>query len=257
MVTAVVCIGVGSEMNENEIPAGASSIMGQALLHLQGLSPAASVEGSSLGAIRDARALRREQRAIRAAVAGVYSLLTALEGVQEPAAYLSALVEMSRHDTDTVQRRALRLLTARLMRAAVDVAELEELPAAMRSTSSRTLAAAGLAVCGELPRLLSAPAALSRQLALVAADAGVRQFGSTLPAGVLTALPHIVGSAADGAAAVRSSALACVAAFAAALGPRLLPHLPEPAPAVPHAARPLYPSYPAQQKKRAEHGGHR
>ena len=69
-LNAVGANGMASDKTVDSIQAGCRSSMRLALLHLQGLSPAASVEGSSLVAMRDARALRREQRAIRSAGAG-------------------------------------------------------------------------------------------------------------------------------------------------------------------------------------------
>ncbi|KAF6260626.1 hypothetical protein COO60DRAFT_1700230 [Scenedesmus sp. NREL 46B-D3] len=218
------------------IPAACHAIMTQALLHLQQLNPASPAAASHSG-----KTARKQQKAIRAAAAGVYELLAALEAVQDCGSYLRALVQMSRHAAGAVQRRALKLLASRLLKAAVDLADLgaatARLPAAEKQAALQQLAAAGLAVCGELPTLLAADAPLTRQLALIAADAGIRQFGQLAPGAVLSCLGAVVGAVGDAAAAVRVSALACVAAGVAAVGPKLVPLLPQTAAAVLAAAQ--------------------
>ncbi|KAF8067371.1 hypothetical protein HT031_002419 [Scenedesmus sp. PABB004] len=212
------------------LQAACRGIMRQALTHLQQLAPGAAAGAAPAGA-GPAKGARRAQRAMRAGAAGVYDLLSALEAVQDCPSYLAALVEMSRHDDASVQRRALKLLAARLSRAAVDVAAAEaraaDAPPAERAAAVAGLGAAALSVAGELPRLLAAPAPLTRQLALVAADAGVRQFGAASPGAVLAALPHVLAGAVDPSGPVRVSALACLASCVAAVGTRLVPLLPQ------------------------------
>jgi U3 small nucleolar RNA-associated protein 10 len=211
--------------------------MMQALLHLQQLNPTSAAAAAS----PSGKTARKQQKAIRAAAAGVYELLSALEAVQDCGSYLRALVQMSRHAAGTVQRRALKLLASRLLKAAVDLADLEvataKLSAAEKQAAIQQLAAAGLEVCKELPRLLAADAPLTRQLALIAADAGVRQFGQLLPGAVLSCLGAVVGAIGDAAAPVRVSALACVASGVAAVGPKLVPLLPQTAATVLAAAQ--------------------
>jgi U3 small nucleolar RNA-associated protein 10 len=211
--------------------------MTQALLHLQQLNPTSTAAAAS----PSGKTARKQQKAIRAAAAGVYDLLSALEAVQDCGSYLRALVQMSRHAAGSVQRRALKLLASRLLKAAVDLADLEvataKLPAAEKQAAIQQLAAAGLEVCKELPRLLAADAPLTRQLALIAADAGIRQFGQLLPGAVMSCLGAVVGAVGDAAAPVRVSALAFVAAGVAAVGPKLVPLLPQTAATVLAAAQ--------------------
>lgn len=220
------------------VPDACHSIMTQALLHLQQLNPTST---AAAAASPSGKSARKQQKAIRTAAAGVYDLLSALEAVQDCSSYLQALVQMCRHAAGTVQRRALKLLASRLLKAAVDLADLEvataRLPAAEQQAALQQLAAAGLQVCSELPRLLAADAPLTRQLALIAADAGIRQFGQLAPGAVLSCLGAVVGAVGDAVAPVRVSALACVASGVAAVGPRLVPLLPQTAATVLAAAQ--------------------
>lgn len=216
------------------------SIMSQALQHLLQLNPTAAAAQASATPNKGSKKLHK---AVRAAAAGVYELLSALESVQDAASYLQAVVELSRHPAESVQRRALKLLAARLMKVQVDLADLEAategLPASQRQAKVQQLAQAGLAVCQDLPRLIQSQAPLTRQLALVAADAGIRQLGSMLPAVVLQCLPVVLQTAGDTAAAspVRVSAVACIASAVAAVGNKLVPLLPQTAAVVLSAAQ--------------------
>jgi U3 small nucleolar RNA-associated protein 10 len=210
--------------------------MTHALQHLLQLNPSADTHAPS-----DSKQTRRLHKAINAAADGVYSLLSALEAVQDAPSYMLALVQMSRQASDSVQRRALKLLADRLSKAQIDLADLEastaELSAAGRRSAQHVLAEAGLAVCAELPRLLdSSTPAVTKQLALIAADAGIRSFGRELPTVVLASTLEVLKVVEDPSAAVRASALTCIAASVAALGMQLVPLLPKTAAAVLAAA---------------------
>lgn len=210
--------------------------MTHALQHLLQLNPAADTHDPS-----NSKQTRRLHKAINAAADGVYSLLSALEAVQDAPSYMLALVQMSRQASDSVQRRALKLLADRLSKAQIDLADLEattaELSAAGRRSAQHVLAEAGLAVCAELPRLLdSSTPAVTKQLALIAADVGIRSFGRELPTVVLASTLEVLKVVEDPSAAVRASALTCIAASVAALGMQLVPLLPKTAAAVLAAA---------------------
>jgi U3 small nucleolar RNA-associated protein 10 len=227
-----------------EIQAASRSIMSQALLHLQQLNPTLPAEaaaGGSPGSSSSSKAQRKMHKAIRAAATGVYELLAALEAVQDCSSYLSALVEMSRQQTASVVRHALKLLAARLSKAEVDLADLEaaveQLPAAARSAQVQQLAEAGLAICNELPRLMQSEQPMTRQLALVTGEAAVRKFGQLLPSTALSSLPVVLAAVQDGSGPVRVSALVCIATSAAVLGTKLVPRLPQTAAAVLTAAQ--------------------
>jgi U3 small nucleolar RNA-associated protein 10 len=211
--------------------------MTQGLQHLLQLNPTAAAEAAG----SSGKQARRLQKAVSAAADGVYDLLSALEAVQDCPSYLLALVQMSKQPSDSVQRRALKLLADRLSKAQIDIADLEsstaQLPAAGRQAAQQELAEAGLAVCVELPRLLepSTPA-ITKQLALIAADAGIRIFGQSRPSVVLASMLEVLKAVQDTSAPVRASALTCIAAGVSALGMSLVPLLPQTATAMLSAA---------------------
>lgn len=230
----------GSQEAQVCLQESCQAIMTQGLQHLLQLNPstaAAEPQGTS-GSSKQARRL---QKAINAAADGVYSLLAALEAVQDCPSYMLALVQMSKQPADGVQRRALKLLADRLSKAQIDLADLEastvQFSAAERQVAEQELAEAGLAVCVELPRLLSpSTPAITKQLALIAADAGIRLFGKLLHPVVLASMLEVLKVVEDASAPVRTSALTCIAAGVAALDLKLVPLLPKTATAVLAAA---------------------
>jgi U3 small nucleolar RNA-associated protein 10 len=225
--------------------------MTQALQHLLHLNPAAAADAGAAGSGKQARRL---QKAINAAADGVFSLLAALEAVQDGPSYMLALVQMSKQQSDSVQRRALKLLADRLSKAQIDLADVEastgQLSASAQQDARRELAEAGLAVCVELPRLLnpSTPAP-TQQLALIAADAGIRQFGGLLHPVVLACMLQVLQVIDSPSAPVRTSALTCLAAGVGALGMQLVPLLPKTAAAVLAAAEAAAQELSTQQQK--------
>jgi U3 small nucleolar RNA-associated protein 10 len=235
----------GASSDQVGLQHSCKDIMAQGLLHLLQLNPSADGAAAAAAAAKAATSGRRLQRAISAAADGVYDLLAALESVQDCSSYLLSLVEMSKQASDSVQRRALKLLATRLQKCAVDIADLETaesaagLSPAERAAAERELVEAGLAICPQLARLLqpSTPA-ITQQLALVAADAGIRQFGAHMPPVVLGSLMDVLQVVAQSGAppAVRASALACIAAGVTALGHQLVPLLPQTAETVLGAA---------------------
>jgi U3 small nucleolar RNA-associated protein 10 len=224
--------------------------MTQALQHLLHLNPAAA----DAGAAGSGKQARRLQKAINAAADGVFSLLAALEAVQDGPSYMLALVQMSKQQSDSVQRRALKLLADRLSKAQIDLADVEasttQLSASAQQDARRELAEAGLAVCVELPRLMSpSTPALTQQLALIAADAGIRQFGGLLHPVVLACMLQVLQVVDSLSAPVRTSALTCLAAGVGALGMQLVPLLPKTAAAVLAAAEAAAQGLATQQQK--------
>lgn len=211
------------------------AIITQALQHLLKINTAAAADQDH------GKPARRKQKAINAGTDGVYGLLAALESVQDCPSYLLALVQMSKQPSESVRVKALKLLAARLSRAQIDVTDLEastaQQPAAVRQAAQQELAEAGLAVCVELPRLLgdNSPAEV-RQLALFAADAGIRLFGKLLHSVVLCSMLEVLKAVSDPSAAVKASALTCIASGVSALGMQLVPLLPKTAEAVLAAA---------------------
>jgi U3 small nucleolar RNA-associated protein 10 len=234
------------------------AIMTQGLQHLLHLNPAAADDAQ--GASGSSKQAHRLQKAINAAADGVYSLLFALEAVQDCPSYLLALVQMSKQQSDSVQRRALKLLADRLSKAQIDLADLEasteQLSAAARQSAQQELAEAGLAVCVELPRLLApSTPAITKQLALIAADAGIRLFGKLLQSVVLASMLEVLKVVQDPSAPVRTSALTCIAAGVSSLGMQLVPLLPKTATAVLAAAEVAAQDLSAlQQQQQQGHG---
>jgi U3 small nucleolar RNA-associated protein 10 len=240
--------------------------MEQALRHLQRLHAAAAAAaaaapggGGAKGAGASAAASKRPAAAAhRLASARLYDLLAALDGAMDAVAYLSALRELAAAagggEDEALRRRALRLLAARVDRLGPDVEDAALLPAALGDKGAadarvRALARAAMAVCDLLPEVLAAPGAaaaasasspspLTRQAALLAADAAVRRFGAREHPAVLRCAPAVVAAARDASApaAVRGSALACLASAVAAARQRWLPLLPGTAAAVLGAA---------------------
>lgn len=97
---------------------------------------------------------------------------------------------------------------------------------AAAEAASSTAAEAGAAVAEQLPRLLGADQTAGvRQAVLLALSSVVRACGREHPDLVLAALPSALAATTDAQRPVRSSALATVAACAAALGTRSLPQL--------------------------------
>lgn len=233
--------------------------MNQGLQHLLQLNPTAAAEAAGTSGSSSKQA-RRLQKAVRAAADGVYDLLSALEAVQDCPSYLLALVQMSKQPSDSVQRRALKLLADRLSKAQIDIADLEsstaQLPAAVRQAAQQELAEAGLAVCVELPRLLApSTPAITKQLALIAADAGIRIFGQSRPSVVLASMLEVLKAVQDHSAPVRASALTCIAAGVSALGMSLVPLLPQTATAVLSAAEAAAQDLALLQQQQAAGGG--
>jgi U3 small nucleolar RNA-associated protein 10 len=229
----------GSLDAQESLQQSCQAIMTQGLQHLLRLNPAAA--DNAQGASGSGKQARKLQKAINAAADGVYSLLSALEAVQDCPSYLLALVQMSMQQSDSVQRRALKLLADRLSKAQIDLADLEastaQLSAAALQSAQQELAEAGLAVCVELPRLLApSTPAITKQLALIAADAGIRLFGKLLPPVVLASMLEVLKVVQDSSAPVRTSALTCIAAGVSSLGMQLVPLLPKTAVAVLAAA---------------------
>lgn len=235
------------------------AIMNQGLQHLLQLNPTAAAEAAGTSGSSSKQA-RRLQKAISAAADGVYDLLSALEAVQDCPSYLLALVQMSKQPSDSVQRRALKLLADRLSKAQIDIADLEsstaQLPAAARQAAQQELAEAGLAVCVELPRLLApSTPAITKQLALIAADAGIRIFGQSRASVVLASMLEVLKAVQDPSAPVRASALTCIAAGVSALGMSLVPLLPQTATAVLSAAEAAAQDLALLQQQQAAGGG--
>jgi U3 small nucleolar RNA-associated protein 10 len=232
--------------------------MAQALRHLQQLSTPASARGrrSSSSAAATASSASSER---------LYNLLAALEGTMDAVAYLSALRELASGDASAdgpLRRRALRLFAGRVERLDADIEDADLLPAALGDKGAadarvRALSRASMAICDLLPELLggvvgqqgegaapggvsSAPSSspLTRQAALLAADAAIRRFGGRDHQAVMRCAPAIVAAARDASApaAVRGGALACLASAASAAKQRWLPLLPGSAAAVLGAA---------------------
>ena len=213
--------------------AACRALMQQALQHLQLLAPATAAAAGGEGAAAGSAPSRKLQRAAKAAAAGLHDLLAALEGVMEGAAYLESLLQLARHPSDRVARRALKLFAARVAAARSGAAAAAAAGGGDAAAAAEAaLAEAAMGICGEAGSCLaaaSAASALTKQAMLLALDATTRAFGRARPAPVLACLPCVVALARDAGAppAVRSSAVACLAAAGAALGGGLVPRLPE------------------------------
>jgi U3 small nucleolar RNA-associated protein 10 len=242
--------------------AGCLSVMRQALQHLQALHPTgddeeddSEDERSGDEIMRSDQMISGRRRAVNAATDGLYDMTAALRSLLVPADYLKALLTLADHPAEPVRRRALALYAACIASLAKEEGAAawweEGLPAPAAREARRRLARAAMALGGKLPALLApggGNGALTRQTALVAADAAVARFGTARAGATLAALPTVIAVAAaeDGGdagadgnganAPLRASALAVVAAAAAALGPKLVPLLPAAAAAALSAA---------------------
>lgn len=170
-------------------------------------------------------------RAVLAASRGLYALFGALQGVMAPDAYLQALLTLAEHPADKVKRRALKLFTDKVRGVRGEIADQVELPHRVREAKLRQAADAAGRACAMLPPLLAASgdaaaSPLTRQLALVALAAIATEFGQAQAAALLAGVPAVLAATKDSHAAIRASALAAVAAFVRALGPKLVPVLP-------------------------------
>jgi U3 small nucleolar RNA-associated protein 10 len=221
-----------------EVQAACASVLQQAVLLLQQLHPGASTSASSPTSPKGGA--KKVQRAIKAATAGLYDLLRALSAVIDAAAYLGVLVQLvGGSGSEKVVRKALQLFADRMDKVELDLVDLEGLPVGQRKQAEAQLAAAALQLLGHIPHLLDAtatPSALTRQHALLACQTAVRAFGAQQPGSVVGVVPGVLAAVKDGTAAVRASALACVAALVGALGTQLISQLPTVAAAVLAAA---------------------
>ncbi|GIL74166.1 hypothetical protein Vretimale_4805 [Volvox reticuliferus] len=167
-------------------------------------------------------------RAVHAASRAFHRLFAALQGVMAADTYLQSLLTLAEHPADKVKRRALKLFADKIrgLRAAIE--DHMELPERVRGAKLWQAGDVAMRACTTLPPLLqpsSGASPLTRQLALVALAAIAAEFGVKY-AELLTCMPAILEATKDSHASVRASALATVAAFVRALGPRLVPVLP-------------------------------
>ncbi|KAG2486505.1 hypothetical protein HYH03_014807 [Edaphochlamys debaryana] len=217
------------------LEAGCRRLMASALSHMQLLQPDSVASGAGSGGHGSPAASSRLHRAVLASSRGLYALFAALQGVMAADAYLQALLTLAEHPSDKVKRRALKLFTDKVRGVRAEVADRVELPQRVRDAQLRQAGEAAARACAMLPPLLATPGAasadsgaspLTRQLALIALAAIAAEFGASQHAALLAGVPAVLAATRDGHAAIRSSALACVAALVAALGQRLVPVLP-------------------------------
>ncbi|KAG2446493.1 hypothetical protein HYH02_008484 [Chlamydomonas schloesseri] len=217
------------------LEASCRALMEAALAQMQLLQPTStSASGTATAAPASSNS-----RAVLAASRGLYALFGALQGVMAADAYLQALLTLAEHPADKVKRRALKLFTDKVRGVRGEIADQVELPHRVREAKLRQAADAAGRACAMLPPLLSSAAAaagggggdagaspLTRQLALVALAAIATEFGQAQAAALLAGVPAVLAATKDSHAAIRASALAAVAAFVRALGPKLVPVLP-------------------------------
>ncbi|KAG2433890.1 hypothetical protein HXX76_008243 [Chlamydomonas incerta] len=206
------------------LEAACRALMAASLAQMQLLQPTSA---SSPGA----PAAAANSRAVLAASRGLYALFGALQGVMAPDAYLQALLTLAEHPADKVKRRALKLFTDKVRGVRGEIADQVELPHRVREAKLRQAADAAGRACAMLPALLSGSgdagaSPLTRQLALVALAAIATEFGQAQAAALLAGVPAVLAATKDSHAAIRASALAAVASFVRALGPKLVPVLP-------------------------------
>jgi len=234
--------------SSDELQKGCEALMAQALAQVQALVSAreqlahpdsAAKKGSSKksGKTSDASSVRRQERAIRLSIEGLYRLFEGLQAIMASQSYMEALLRLAASPGDKVCRRALRLFADKAASLPTEFERITHQPGISKKdkeAKAHSLATSALKVCPVLssPSLGSA-SSLTRQAALLAYTSVLRGCGSSYPQPLLAVLPTAVKCASeDASCAVRGSGLAAIAAAAHMCGAQLVPMLPQASAAV-------------------------